>query len=176
MSEAEIVPTFGLLLLAGSETTARLLSAATFYLLTNQRLLKKLVTEIRTTFTRKAEITMLSVNQLKYELAVLDETMRIHPPTPNGSPRKTPPEGAIIDGHWVVGGVSSFLHTTCRHSDVKKTTVWCGQYNLHHSSSNWTDPEVFVPERWLDDSKYASDDKTAFAPFSLGPRNCIGRK
>ena len=107
MSESEIMATFGLLLLAGSETTATLLSAVTYYILTNQKVLTKLVDEVRTTFSKEEDINMISVNQLKYELAVLDEAMRIHPPVPVGTMRQTPPEGATIDGHWVPGDVSS---------------------------------------------------------------------
>jgi averantin hydroxylase len=34
-----------------------------------------------------------------------------------------------------------------------------------------------VPERWLANppKEFADDDRAARAPFSLGPRNCIGR-
>src|SRR3954470_23078937 len=94
----EIVSTFGILLIAGSETTATLLSAVVFYLLTNPDVMQNLQKEIRTTFTTEDEITMVSVNKLKYQLAVLDEGMRIHPPAPLGTLRETPAEGALIDG------------------------------------------------------------------------------
>jgi cytochrome P450 len=106
MTTDEMVPTFGLLLAAGSETTATLLSTVTFCLLRNQEVMSKLVAEIRGSFGADDGITMVSVNKLKYELAVLDEAMRIHPPVPHGSIRVTPQEGAIISGEWVAGGVS----------------------------------------------------------------------
>lgn len=32
-----------------------------------------------------------------------------------------------------------------------------------------------MPERWLDDPEYATDNKKGMAPFSLGPRGCIGK-
>jgi cytochrome P450 len=38
--------------------------------------------------------------------AVIDETMRLHPPAAAGIPRITPPEGATIDGLFVPGNVS----------------------------------------------------------------------
>jgi cytochrome P450 len=38
MTEEEIIPTFALLLMAGSKTTATLLSVVTFYLLKNLKL------------------------------------------------------------------------------------------------------------------------------------------
>jgi cytochrome P450 len=49
-------------------------------------------------------------------------------------------------------------------------------YALNRLETNWTEPDSFVPERWIDNQLYPNDDKAAFAPFSLGPRNCIGRK
>ena len=46
-----------------------------------------------------------------------------------------------------------------------------------HSESNFMDPEMFVPERWMEDrpGKYEADKRDASQPFSLGPRGCIGR-
>jgi cytochrome P450 len=52
--------------------------------------------------------------------------------------------------------------------------------SANHSPSNFTDPAKFVPERWLDDTseyeRYANDRREVFQPFSVGPRNCIGKK
>lgn len=109
MTKEEIIPTFGILLLAGSETTATLLSAVTFYLLRYPEVMEKLTVEIRSSFGTEDKITQVSVNKLKYLLAVLDETMRIHPPTPRGGPRVVSGEGEGIDGVWVPGGVSPSL-------------------------------------------------------------------
>jgi cytochrome P450 len=39
--------------------------------------------------------------------AVIDETLRLHPPAIAGMPRITPPEGATIDGLSLPGNVSS---------------------------------------------------------------------
>lgn len=50
------------------------------------------------------------------------------------------------------------------------------RYAAAHSPRNFRDPESFVPERWLDDPAYKNDDRAAAQPFSLGPRNCIGKK
>jgi cytochrome P450 len=66
--------------LAGSETTASLLSGVTYYLLSNPSILDKLVKEIRTTFQNEDSITMVSTSGLKYELAVIEEALRIFPP------------------------------------------------------------------------------------------------
>lgn len=98
MTQAEIIPTFALLLFAGSETTSTLLAAATYYLSIHQDIMTKLTAEIRAAFKAEDEINIVAVNKLNYLLAVLDETLRIHPPVARGTTRLTPPEGAWIDG------------------------------------------------------------------------------
>jgi cytochrome P450 len=105
MSKEEITATFSILLVAGSETTATLLSAVTFYLLKYPKVMDKLRNEVRTTFQNEDEITQISVNKLKYLFAVLEEGMRMHPPAPRGGPRVVPESGATVDGIWIPGGV-----------------------------------------------------------------------
>jgi len=45
---------------------------------------------------------------------------------------------------------------------------------LHRSPRYWKDPDVFQPERWLDDDATPYSNLYAYLPFSHGPRNCIG--
>lgn len=45
--------------------------------------------------------------------------------------------------------------------------------NLHYFFPH---PDKFCPERWLPDSKFEKHNTSAFAPFSLGPANCVGQK
>jgi len=80
MSIEELEDTCVQITLAGSETTASLLSGVVYYLLINPSLLKALVKEIRTTFQTDDEINMASTSGLKYELAVIDEGLRMFPP------------------------------------------------------------------------------------------------
>jgi len=57
-----------------------------------------------------------------------------------------------------------------------QTTVACWQLAMNHSRENWTEPERFRPERFLDSDLFPNDRREALQPFSVGPRNCIGRK
>jgi cytochrome P450 len=51
---------------------------------------------------------------------------------------------------------------------------------MNHSSRNFTEPEKFIPERWLEDEyqgqRFDKSRHAALQPFSVGPRNCIGKK
>ena len=47
--------------------------------------------------------------------------------------------------------------------------------SAHHDPTYWGDPEVFRPERWLnEDNKII--EHSAFMPFSLGRRACLGKQ
>jgi len=65
-----------LLILAGSETTATLLSGVTYFLLKQPDLFDKLSKEVRSSFRNSEEITLLSVSKLPYMLACISEALR----------------------------------------------------------------------------------------------------
>jgi hypothetical protein len=44
------------------------------------------------------------------------------------------------------------------------------------SEKHFRDPYSFVPERWLGDERYKTDNRSTLQPFSYGPRNCIGKR
>jgi cytochrome P450 len=162
LSFEEMVAQGRILLIAGSETTATLLSGMLYFLLKNPSILARLVDEIRTAFSSENEIGIQSVSQLSYLHGVLEESLRMYPPVPNALPRVAPPEGAVVCGRFVPGGTSVGLH----------------HWTCYHSEKNFFEPETFHPERWLDnkDPRFMNDDKDAFHPFSHGPRNCLGKK
>lgn len=80
MSLVELQETCSSLMLGGSETTASALSGAVYYLLRNPSVLEKLTNEIRTAFTKEEDIDIVSVNNLTYQKAVLQEALRVFPP------------------------------------------------------------------------------------------------
>jgi averantin hydroxylase len=105
MTRDEMVSNASLLVLAGSETTATLLSGVTYLLLSHPDVMAKLVTEIRTTFKNDSDIDLVTVGKLEYMLAVLNEGMRIYPPLAIQPNRVAPPGGGIVCGKWVPEGV-----------------------------------------------------------------------
>lgn len=161
MSRDEINSTFSILVLAGSETTATLLSGCTFYLLNNPTAYAKLTHEIFAAFSDESEISIDSTSRLPYLKAVLEESLRIYPPVPVSLSRVVAPPGDTISGYFVPGG----------------TIVGIPQHTAYHSSRNFTEPDSFIPERWLPEhaEEYAGDRKAVCIPFSAGNWNCIGK-
>ncbi|KAF2760253.1 cytochrome P450 [Pseudovirgaria hyperparasitica] len=147
------------LVIAGSETTATLLSGATFHILTNPDVLAKLTAEVRSTFASDDEIDIISVGGLKYMLACLDEALRMYPPVPIGLPRITGKAGATVSGEYLPAD----------------TVVAVYQWASYHRSKYFSKPMEFHPERFLGAEEFAHDNREMLQPFSVGPRNCLGR-
>lgn len=66
----------------------------------------KLKEEVSSAFSTEAEITLLSVQKLKYMTAVIDEGMRIYPAAPGSAPRLIHQGGAVVCGTYLPEGVS----------------------------------------------------------------------
>ncbi|KAI1138334.1 cytochrome P450 [Hypoxylon sp. FL0543] len=144
--------------IAGSETTATTLAVVFYYVCQSASVKQRLVEEVRSAFTRYEDINGAAAAGLPYLHAVCLEALRIYPPLPLATPREVPASGAMVDGFWVPGG----------------TIVATNPFAACMSPSNFKDPEVFDPERWLR-GPATSDILDASRPFSFGPRSCLGR-
>lgn len=94
------------IVIAGCQLTTVALATATFLLLENPATYERLRGELRAAFTSDREITVTTTESLSYLTAVINETLRIHHPTPIHLPRIVPDGGMMIDGMWVPGKVS----------------------------------------------------------------------
>ncbi|EED15853.1 benzoate 4-monooxygenase cytochrome P450, putative [Talaromyces stipitatus ATCC 10500] len=150
--------------IAGSESSATLLCGFIFYTLTHPTVRQKLITEVRDAFQSEDQIVMANVHHLTYLNAVLQECLRIYPPVAVTLPRVVPDGGEMIDGGYVAAG----------------TTVGVNHFACYHDQRNFHRPNQFLPERWIPSaedktSPFSHDQRNCLQPFSLGPRNCLGK-
>jgi cytochrome P450 len=155
-----------LLIIAGSDTTSTALASAFFYLTHNPQTLVKLSEEVRGKFADVEEIVAgKGLNGCVYLKAVIDEGMRLSPPVGGILPREVLAGGIEIDGVHVPEGI----------------VVGTPHYTLHHNAAYFPAPFSFRPERWIAGSsaevttESVSLAQSAFCPFSVGPRGCIGK-
>ncbi|PWY78383.1 cytochrome P450 [Aspergillus heteromorphus CBS 117.55] len=166
LTDEELEANANILIIAGSETTATLLSGLTFWLLRSPECLEKVVQEVRSTLETEDDITFNNVSsKLPYMLACIEEGLRMYPPVPTGLLRWTPSWPVEISGVQV----------------APHSNVCVNQYSAYLSPTNFHKPERFIPERWLPEAKtdpsspFFDDQRNVLQPFSIGPRNCIGK-
>ncbi|KAH0828225.1 hypothetical protein AYO21_03784 [Fonsecaea monophora] len=153
---------------AGSDTTAIILRAVFFYLLTDQPRLERVMGEIRQILAKRPRdrsfedhFSWAEARQMPFLQACIKESLRMHPALGMVLPRVVPVQGATICGVFIPGG----------------TEVGCNAWTVHRDKDVYgEDADLWIPERWLDDDeeKVKMLERYNFA-FGAGSRTCIGR-
>lgn len=142
------------LLLAGHETTANALTWTWYELGRHPEVLARLTAELREVVGDRP-VTADDLPNLPYNLAVLEEAMRLHPPAyTTGREALTEIE---LGGHRLPA--RSFILVYIR--------------GLHRRPDYFPEPLAFRPERMFAEAKKARP-RHHYIPFGAGPRVCIG--
>jgi cytochrome P450 len=155
-----------LLIIAGSDTTSTAMAATLFYLVRNPSALTLVTEEIRSKFSNVEDIHQGPLlTSCTYLRACIDEAMRLSPSVGGLLPREVLPGGMTIDGESISAGI----------------VVGTPHYTIHHNPSYYPDPFAYIPERWIASEmsgvteQHVAVAQSAFCPFSIGPRGCIGK-
>ena len=96
-----------LLMIAGTDTTSHTLTLATYNVLKDANILKKLQAELREAMPRKDMVlTGAELEKLPYLRGVIKESLRISSGAPGRLPRIVPSAGAVFCGQRIAPGVS----------------------------------------------------------------------
>lgn len=135
--------------IAGGTTTSTALDLAFMTLLIRPDMKEKIVNEI----SSFANPTTKNRPDLRFTDAYLTEIQRFYSYAPITGPRRV-------------------LKTTTLGDYVlpKNTTVLIGIESVHHEKSFWQDPEVFRPERFIENPSLTD----RIMPFGQGHRRCLG--
>jgi cytochrome P450 len=154
MSEQQLRDEVVTLFLAGFETTARSLTWGWYLLSRHPEIQEQLIAEVDTVLGGRRP-TVDDLFRLTYTRMVVDETLRLYPPTALLG-RQIVADDQIGDYRVQAGAIVMLVpYLTHRHPDV------------------WSDPERFDPERFRPELA-ASRPKAAYIPFISGPRICLG--
>jgi len=154
----EVVAEISIMMNAGSVTTAVAMCNVLYWLLKHPRVWQKLKEEVDAALDADTVVAPYQkVKNLEYLRCVLNESLRIFPPTAHGLGREVPAEGMMVDQEFIPGGTSVSISALVAHRD----------------ESVFKDPEAFVPERWLGEE--GKSLQSSFLAFSTGARGCIGR-
>lgn len=142
------------LFMAGHETTANTLAWAWFLLSQDRASEHRLHAEVDA-LSENAPASYADLDRLPFTRAVIEETLRLYPPIPLQARQASRP--------MTIGG------RPVRKGDIVILNAW----TLHRHRHLWTDPDAFVPDRFLPGGS-GIPSRYAYVPFSIGPRICTG--
>lgn len=142
------------LFFAGFETTARSLTWAWYELSRHPEVAARVAAEAQAVIGQGAP-DVGELYQLTYTRMVVDETLRLYPPTALLARQNV--EADEIGGYPIPPG----------------SLITLIPYLVHRHPSVWDDPERFDPERFTAEAM-SERPKYAYIPFATGPRICLG--
>jgi cytochrome P450 len=141
--------------LAGHETTANALTWGWYLLAQNPQAEARLHEELDAVLEGGRSPAIEDLPRLPYTEMVVAETMRLFPPA--YAIGRHAIEDVEIGGYLVPKG----------------SLVLVSQHVMHRDARFFPEPERFLPERFASEAKSARP-QSAYFPFGLGPRRCIG--
>ena len=121
------------------------------------KIMKKAQDEVREVFNRRGKVDEAGLEEMKYLKLAIKETLRIHPSAPMLFPRECA-ETCNINGYDIPAKAQVLVN------------VWA----MTRDSKYWTEPESFMPERFLDSPIDFKGSNFEFLPFGAGRRMCPG--
>ncbi|CEJ54952.1 Putative Cytochrome P450 monooxygenase [Penicillium brasilianum] len=136
-----------LIVVAGSDTTAATLTNLFFYIASEPSWQVELQKELDA-LSNLSQDKLVGLNVLE---ALINESLRLHPPVPSGTQRMTPSEGITIGDQYIPGDVM----------------VCIPSHTIFRDGRIFDRPKEFLPERWTTQPELVKDP-SAFIPFNAG--------
>lgn len=148
-----------IVVVAGTETTARTLTVASYHIFDNKPLLRRLRDEIITVMPRPtSNASWAELEQLPYLNGVVNEAVRLSHGPIFRSTRVAPTE-SLTHGDLII---------------PPGTPVSMSSYFVHMDPRVFPEPESFKPERWVIAAGKGVNLNKFIVSFSRGSRNCLG--
>ncbi|WP_375772565.1 cytochrome P450 [Archangium gephyra] len=154
MTDTELRDELVNLYVGGYESTAVALTWILYEVMRHPEAEQRLRSELATVLGGRP-LTAESLQSLHYARAVVEETLRLHPPAWNIVRRAV--------GEDQLGG----------YTVAPDTKMLIPPYILHRHPEFWPEPERYLPERFLPEQK-ERQHRYAYMPFGAGQRQCVG--
>ena len=156
MSDQQVYDEVVSMLIAGTETTAGVLSWACYLLSRHPHVLRRVQAELDGTLGDR-EVRYADLRNLSYLEQVIAETLRLYPPTWMLMRR---PVVDVDLGKWTIPAGSTVLFSI---------------YALQRDPALYELPEQFDPDRWTPE-RAADIQRGTYIPFGSGVRGCAGER
>ncbi|XP_007258757.3 cytochrome P450 1B1 [Astyanax mexicanus] len=160
LSQDYVSSTIGDIFGASQDTLSTAVQWIVLMLVRYPNIQKRLQEEVDKKVDRNCLPTIEDQKHVPYVMAFIYEVMRFTSFIPVTIPHATTTDTSI-NGYPIPKG----------------TVIFINQWSLNHDPSNWDEPEVFNPQRFLDENGELNKDLTSnVLVFSLGKRRCIGEE
>lgn len=139
---------------AGSDTVAVALTWAIFLLSKAPQVREAVEAEVDARL-RDGPLTLEALDGLVWTRAVIEEAMRLYPPTP------------------VIGRMAYGEDNLGTEHVPAGATILISPWVIHRHTRLWDQPDLFEPERFLPGRRELIP-RFAYLPFGAGPRICLG--
>ncbi|WCJ41723.1 cytochrome P450 family 71 subfamily B polypeptide 2 [Euphorbia peplus] len=140
----------------GSHTSSKTVEWAMSELMRSPESMRKAQAEVRRVFGKKGKVEESRIQELKYLMSIVKETLRLHPP-------------------------STFVTRECRvktkvdgYDIYPKTVLHVNVWAIGRDPDVWVDAEKFYPERFEDSQIDYKGANMELIPFGAGKRICPG--
>lgn len=140
---------------AGTETTSNTLSFGLMYMIHNRRVCDQVQAELDAVIGQKRFPNLQDRTHLPYVEAVLSEILRFSNVAPLGIAHRTTENTNFKE--YVI---------------PKDTVILMSLYSLNMDEDYWHDPNIFRPERFLNENGVYISHAEQFLPFGLGEFKC----
>ncbi|XP_012662668.1 cytochrome P450 2J2-like [Otolemur garnettii] len=145
------------LFFAGTETTSATLRWGLLYMALYPDIQEKVHAEIDRVIGQEQLPSVAARESLPYTNAVIHEVQRMGNIVPLNVPREVAADTTLAGYHLPKG-----------------TMVFTNLTALHRDPAEWTSPDTFNPENFLENGQFKK--RESFLPFSIGKRACPGEQ
>ncbi|XP_061347279.1 geraniol 8-hydroxylase-like [Gastrolobium bilobum] len=157
VSRPHVLHLFLDLFVAGIDTTSSTIEWAMTELLRNPEKLDKVTKELQQVLVKGEQLEESNISKLPFLRAVVKETLRLHPPIPFLVPHKSEVDVEL-----------------CGYMVPKSAQILVNVWAMGRDSSIWTNPNEFMPERFLKSEIDFKGQYLELIPFGAGRRICPG--
>ena len=145
------------LFVAGVDTTSSTIEWAMAELLHNPEKIAKARDELEKVLGKDGFVQELDISKFPFLQAIVKETFRLHPPGPFLVPHKAE---TVVE--------------ICGFTVPKNAQILVNVWAMGRDPSIWTDPNIFLPERFLEHTTDFKGQDFELIPFGAGRRICPG--
>ena len=144
--------------MAGIDTTSSTIEWAMAELIHNPKKLEKVRKELQQVLGKgEQQLEESHISELPFLRAVVKETLRLHPPAPLLVPHKSENDVEL-----------------CGYMVPKNAQILVNEWAMGRDSSIWTNPNEFMPERFLESEIDFKDQYFELILLGAGRRICPG--